>query len=201
MRLYVTKPSPYARKARAAMLELGLQDRVEVVELAPRLPKVAKPDLEAVNPVGKVPSLITEEGELIADSPVIVAYLDSLAGNRLIPVGPERWRVLTLEALADGCMDAGVVLRFEGLRGEAFRDSQEIAAHQAKIERTLDMLEAQPEWMAGGALNAGTLALACAIDWLIFRDLIPYPLVGRPHIAQVVARIGERAAMVATRPA
>jgi len=180
MRLYVTKPSPYARKAWAAVLELGLQDQVEIVELPARLPKVPKPDLEAFNPVGKVPTLITDEGDLVADSPVIVAYLDALAGGgRLIPEGPERWRVLTLEALADGCMDAGVVIRLETLKGEAHRDSGEIAAHQAKIERTLDMLQAQPAWLGGGAINAGTLALACAIDWLIFRDLIPYPLAGR----------------------
>jgi glutathione S-transferase len=109
--------------------------------------------------------------------------------------------VLTLEALADGCMDAGVVLRFESLKGEAHRDAEEIAAHQAKIERTLDMLEAEPHWMAGGGLNAGTLALACAIEWLIFRDLIPYPLIGRPQIAHVVAELGKLPGLMATRPA
>ena len=199
MRLYVTKPSPYARKARAAVLELGLQDRVEIKVLEPRLATAPKPDLEPLNPLGKVPALITDDDQLIVDSPVIVAFLDDLAGGRLIPTGPDRWRVLSLEALADGCMDAGVVLRLEGLKGEAHRNEAEIAAHQAKIERTLDMLEADPSWLEG-EINVGTLALACAIDWLIFRELIPYPLIGRPHIAHAVGKLAERPAVSATRP-
>ena len=199
MRLYVTKPSPYARKAWVTVLELGLERRVEIVELPARMPTVPKPDLEAVNPLGKVPSLITDDGDLIADSPVIAAYLDHLAGGRLIPPGPERWRALTLEALADGCMDAGVVLRVEGLKGEAYRDAAEIAAHVAKIERTLDLIESEPDWLAG-EINVGWVALVCAVDWLIFRSLVQYPLVGRPHLAHAVAQLLERPAFAATRP-
>lgn len=199
MRLYVTKPSPYARKAWAAVLELKLGDRVEIVELPARMPTVPKPDLDILNPLGKVPALVTDDGDLIADSPVILAYLDELAGSRLIPAGPERWRVLTLQALADGCMDAGVVMRVESLKGEAHRDPAEIAAHSAKIERTLDMIEADPRWLPEG-INVGSLALLCAIDWLIFRNLIPYPLIGRPHLAYAMAALSERPALVATRP-
>ncbi len=199
MRLYVTKPSPYARKAWAAVLHLGLQDRVEIVELPARMPTVPKPDLEAVNPLGKVPALLTDDGELIVDSPVVVAYLDAMAGGALIPPQPDRWRVLSLEALADGCMDAGVVLRVESLKGEAFRDPAEIAAHEAKIERTLDLIERNARWLQGD-VNVGTLALACAIDWLIFRKLIQFPLVGRPRLAQAMAALGELPAMAATKP-
>jgi glutathione S-transferase len=199
MRLYVTKPSPYARKAWASAIILGLQDRIEIVELAPRMPTVPKPDLEAVNPLGKVPALVTDDQQLILDSPVIVAFLNELAGGTLIPDGADRWRVLTLEALADGCMDAGVVLRVESLKGGAHRDMAEVKAHEAKIERTLDLLEAQPEWIQGG-LNVGTLALACAIDWLIFRSLIPYPLIGRPHLAHAVGELAEHPGLAATRP-
>jgi glutathione S-transferase len=62
MRLYVTKPSPYARKAWAAVLELGLQERVEVVTLEARMPTTPKPDLEPLNPLGKVPALVTDDG-------------------------------------------------------------------------------------------------------------------------------------------
>jgi glutathione S-transferase len=200
MRLYVTKPSPYARKAWAAVLELGLQERVEVVTLEARMPTTPKPDLEPLNPLGKVPALVTDDGQLILDSPVIVAFLDELAGGRLIPSGPDRWRALTLEAVADGCMDAGVVLRLEGLKGEAYRSEADIGAHQAKIERTLDMLESEPHWLEGD-LNVGTLALACAIDWLIFRQLIPYPLIGRPHLAHAVGKLADRPSLTATRPA
>ena len=200
MRLYVTKPSPYARKAWAAVLELGLEDSIELVELPARMPTIPKPELEAVNPLGKVPALVTDEGEFIADSPVIVAFLDALAGAKLIPSGRERWRVLTLEALADGCMDAGVVLRVESLKEESRRDGAEIAAHQGKIQRTLDLIESEPHWLAGD-LNVGTLALACAIDWLIFRDLVPDPLSGRPRIAAFMNSVRGRPAVAATSPA
>ena len=111
MRLYVTTPSPYARKAWAAVLELGLSERVEITELPARMPAVPKPDLDAVNPLGKVPALITDAGELIVDSPVIVAFLNELAGAGLIPSGPERWRSLTAGAgrrlHGRGCGDPG----------------------------------------------------------------------------------------------
>jgi glutathione S-transferase len=199
MRLYVTRPSPYARKAWAAVLELGLAERVEIIELPARMPAVPKPDLDAVNPLGKVPALITNEGDLIADSPVIVAFLDERAGGGLIPSGPQRWRSLTLQALADGCMDAGVVIRVEQLKDEARRDPSDIAAHRAKIGRTLDLIENDGSWLAGG-FDVGALALVCAIEWLIFREILPDPLAGRPQLAVWYARVRERPALLPSRP-
>jgi glutathione S-transferase len=199
MRLYVTNPSPYARKAWAAVLELRLDDRVEIVELAARMPTVPKPELEALNPLGKVPALITDDGELIADSPVIVAYLNAVAEGRLVPAGEERWRALTLEALADGCMDAGVVLRVESLKDETKRDRAEIAAYSAKIERTFDLLEAEPDRLPA-EYNVGSLALICAIEWLVFRDLVPEPLARRPRLSEWVSRLRDRPSLAATRP-
>jgi len=199
MRLYVTNPSPYARKAWAAVLELRLDDRVEIVELAARMPTVPKPELEALNPLGKVPALITDDGELIADSPVIVAYLNALAEGPLVPAGEERWRALTLEALADGCMDAGVVLRVESLKDETKRDRAEIAAYSAKIERTFDLLEAEPDRLPA-EYNVGSLALICAIEWLVFRDLVPEPLARRPRLSEWVSRLRDRPSLAATRP-
>jgi glutathione S-transferase len=197
MQLFVTQPSPYARKARAAVIELGLEDRVEIALLPARMPGVPKPELEAVNPLGKVPALITEEGELIADSPVIVAYFDALAGGKLIPSGAERWKALTLEALADGCMDCGVVIRVESLRNEAKRDDGEIAAYAAKIARTLDIIEAGP---LPESFDVGALALMCALEWIVFRDLLSDPLASRPRLAAWHGAFAERPSLLATRP-
>lgn len=199
MRLLVTRPSPYARKAWAAVLELGLAQQVAIEMLPGRMPQVPKPDLERHNPLGKVPALLLDDGGFIADSPVIVAYLDALAGGGLIPAGADKWRALTLEALADGCMDAGVVLRVEQLKDEARRDPGEVAAYQAKIARTLDRIEGDPEWLAG-KFEVGQLALACAIDWLIFRQLVPDPLAERPRLAAAMAQLRERPALAATVP-
>lgn len=200
MRLYVTKPSPYARKTRAAVHELGLERRVEIVELPGRLPTVAKPDLDPLNPLGKVPTLMTDDGDLVCDSPVIVAYLDSLVGGRLVPAGADRWRALTLEAIADGCMDAGVVVRLESLKEEALRDGAAIDAHRGKIVRALDAIEADLRWLSQG-FDVGALALACALDWLVFRQIVADPLAGRPRLAQWHEAVRDRRSLVATRPA
>ena len=200
MKLLVTRASPYARKTRAAVVELGLEGRVEIVEVPIRLPQDSKPDVEALNPLGKIPLLVLADGTLITDSPVIVAYLDSVAGGgRLIPSGEDKWRVLTLEALADGCMDAGFVLRMEQLKDESRQDPAEVAAYTAKIDRTLDKLEQEPEWLAD-RFNIGQLALACALDWIVFRKLVAEPLGQRPRLAQWLAGVRERPSLAATAP-
>jgi glutathione S-transferase len=199
VRLLVTRASPYARKTRAAVIELALDGRVEVVEVPIRLPQEAKPDVEALNPLGKIPVLVLDDGQQIVDSPVIVAYLDELAGGRLIPAGAGKWRTLTLEALADGCMDAGFVLRMEQLKEAARRDEREVAAYRGKIARTLDRIESDPHWL-DGEFDVGQLALACAIDWMIFRELVPDPLSPRPRLAAAIARLRERPALAATAP-
>ena len=198
MRLLVTKPSPYARKAWAAVIELGLAQRVAVEELPARMPTVPKPDVDLHNPLGKVPVLVAEGGAAIVDSRVIVAFLDAMAGGgRLIAVGPERFAALTLEALADGLCDCGVVVRVESLKPEAQRSAEEIAAYTAKIERTLDRIAAEPP---AGAFNVGQLALVCALDWLAFRALVPDPLATRPALAAWHAGLRDRSSLAATRP-
>jgi glutathione S-transferase len=199
MRLFITKPSPFARKAWAAVLELGMEERVEIVELPPRMPKDRKPDLEAVNPLGKVPALLRGDGDLLVDSRVIITYLDELAGAGLVPRGEARWPALTLEALADGCIEAGIVLRVEGLKDESLRDAAEVAAYRGKIDRTFDYIEGRPELLEGD-FNVGLLALACVADWLVFRDIVPDPLTSRPGIARRLAELRERPSLAATRP-
>ena len=96
-------------------------------------------------------------------------------------------------------MDAGVVIRVEQLKDEARRDLSDIAAHRAKIGRTLDLIENSGSWLAGG-FDVGALALVCAIEWLIFREILPDPLAGRPQLADWYAQIRERPALLPNRP-
>ena len=199
MRLLVTTASPYARKVRAAVIELGLEDRVAVEFVPIRTPQQAKPDVEALNPLGKIPALILADGSLIADSPVIVAYLDAQAGGGLIPSGEGKWQALTLEALADGIMDAGFVIRMEQLKAEPYRDPAETEAYTAKIGHTLDRLEREPAWLEA-PFNAGQLSLACALDWLIFRNLVADPLAGRPQLAAWLDKVHDRPSLAETLP-
>lgn len=200
MKLLITRPSPYARKCWAAVLELGLGERVAIEELPARMPTMPKPDLEAVNPLGKVPTLVREGAHPIVDSRTIVQFLDALAGGGLLvpPAGEARWSALTLEAIADGMMDAGVVVRIEQLQPEGQHRGDEVVAYLAKIARALDLLEREPP---SAAFHVGQLALVCAIEWIRFRALGPDPLAGRPALAAWHAAIAQRPSLVATRPA
>jgi len=199
VKLLITKPSPFARKAWAAAIECGLEDRVEPVFLEPRLPTQAKPDLEPLNPLGKVPVLLLDDGTPLIDSRVIVAYFDALAGGgRLIAAGDERWGEFTLEALADGMMEAGLALRLEAVRPEDERRADMIAEQLAKIARTLARIEADPP--ACDRFHVGKLALICAIDWLAYRQLYPNPLAGRPGLAAMHRQWADRPCLERTAP-
>jgi glutathione S-transferase len=102
MKLFYAPQSPFARKVRAAAIELGLDDRIELeyAEVVPGQPSPAY--AQSYNPLRKIPALVTEAGETIYDSTVICEYLDALAGGGvLIPRdASRRWRVLTNHALA-----------------------------------------------------------------------------------------------------
>ncbi|HHS84345.1 MAG TPA: hypothetical protein ENK38_05385, partial [Gammaproteobacteria bacterium] len=96
MKLFYSKTSPYSRKVRLVIHEKGLQQAITSVVCNP-FDEV--PELEAANPLGKVPTLIMDDGASLYDSPVICAYLDTLTPDRLIPEsGRERWNVLRWEA-------------------------------------------------------------------------------------------------------
>ncbi|GBQ35601.1 glutathione S-transferase [Gluconacetobacter azotocaptans] len=168
MKLYHASLSPFARKVRAAIIALGLEDRIEevVVNIS-----AAPPDVLAANPLCKIPTLEIAEGEGVYDSPVIVEYLDALAGGGVIPAaGPERWRALRLQALGDGIADAAVLWR--GLAGAGLhRDDPLVQRQAAAIRRSLDRLEAAPppEVSLAGPVDVGILSVACALGYLDVR--------------------------------
>ena len=112
MKLYYSSASPYVRKVMVTAIETGLESKIEKV---PATVAPNKPNAEVArdNPLMKVPTLVADGGEALYDSRVICEYLDSLHGGRkLIPAsGGERWRVLGLQALGDGMLDAGLLTR------------------------------------------------------------------------------------------
>ena len=114
MKLYITVPSPYARKCRIVAREKGLADRIEEIAVDPY---ANAPELLGSNPLVQVPTLIADDGLPLSDSPVICEYLDALgSGPRLLPDGPERLRVRRLETLANGALEMGVKLVLEKRR-------------------------------------------------------------------------------------
>lgn len=195
---YAVTASPYARKCRVVALEKGLPDP----GLTPPAgdPWTADPAFLAANPLGKVPTLVTDDGHAVYDSPVICEYLDSLApAPRLYPTGVERWAVLTRAALADGIMDAAVGARGESLRADGERSDAQIAKLLAVIGRGLDRLEAEVSRFAD-VVRIDSIGVACALGYLDLRFAQLAWRQGRPTLAAWEAGFAERASMRATRP-
>jgi len=158
--------SPYARKVRIAASIAGLADSIDVagVDLVDPADSI-----RVQNPLGKIPTLILDDGSTLYDSRVIVEYLDHLAGGgKLVPgETAARFSTLRLQALGDGICDAALLLRYESvLRTEAQRSPDWIALQQGKIDRALDYAEGAPPQ---GPRDAGHIALACALGYLDMR--------------------------------
>ena len=169
LKLLYSPTSPFVRKVLVVASERG------VAELIERVPVFANPvnrhdGIAAVNPLVKVPAATTAEGMQLFDSRVICEYLDSLAGASLFPAaGPARWTALTCQALADGMVDAAILVRYEthlrpqALQWAAWRDGQ-----MAKMNGALNRLEATlAQWSA--ELTIASVAVSCALGYLDFR--------------------------------
>ena len=200
MLLHTNPASPFGRKVAVVAHETGLASRIEIRDQAvsPVSPNDA---VAAANPLGKIPCLVTDDGEALYDSRVIAEYLDGLhGGTRLFPAGGEaRWRTLRRQALGDGIMDAAVAARYEAvLRPEAHRWDGWVEGQKRKVARGLDRLEAEAADLDG--VDIGLIAAGCALGYLDFR----YPdwpwRPARPRLAAWFERFDARASMQQTRP-
>ncbi|WP_404801899.1 glutathione S-transferase family protein [Bosea spartocytisi] len=195
--LYSQSHSPYARKVIVFAHEAGLAERLAVIDHETS-PTNRNNAVFAVNPLGKVPVLITPEVGAIFDSLVICDYLDRLhAGRRLIPPGgPTRWEALRLHAVAQGLCDAGIALRWEIERRPAHLRHPPLAEGQAaKLVESYDLIERQNG--LEGPLHLGHVALATALAWLEFRAL-PDFRTGRPRLTRWYEAFSERPSMRVT---
>lgn len=166
MILRSSPPSPFGRKVKIAADILGLTDRIEVVTADTT---DAGDVLRQQNPLGKIPALITDDGEAYYDSRVILEYLDHLGGGKLIPAGEARFPVLRLQALADGLMDANILIIYEGRWRDQSKHEQKWVEHQrGKVARALAYAESIADSFIG-KVDAGTIALACALGHMDLR--------------------------------
>jgi glutathione S-transferase len=168
MKLFHSATSPFVRKVLVCAIERGLDDRIERLPCSAS-PVKADPRVLACNPLGKIPALVTDDGMVLYDSPVICEYLDRLGEwARLFPEqGPARWNALRDQALADGLLDAAVLLRYEQLlREEACRSQAWIAGQHAKLRSALAAIDATEY---GERVDIGTIAIGCALGYLDFR--------------------------------
>ncbi|HEU4406415.1 MAG TPA: glutathione S-transferase N-terminal domain-containing protein [Polyangiaceae bacterium] len=201
MRLFYSPTSPFVRKVLVLAHETGQLGQLELVPVVTS-PTEPDPGLMARNPLVKLPSLDVGGGETLYDSRVICEYLDTLhEGRRLLPEsGLARFRVLRLQALADGAVDAGLLVRYEQiLRPEAQRSAAWSAAQARKIVAALDALEGEaPGW--GAELDLGQIAVACALGWLEFRKPVGEFGAGRPRLWAWYERVRERPSLRQTEP-
>ena len=189
MILRTSPTSPFGRKPRLAAAVLGLTERIEVVS-ADYFDETDS--LRNQNPLGKVPTLLLADGTALYDSRAILEYFDHLAGGgRLIPAEPAaRFAALTLQAIGDGILDAGVLRRLETLFREAPQHSERWLAHQAgKMSRALDLLDAAPP--SEGDILVGEIAVACGLGFIDFR-LGDDWRAGRPRLAGWFERFAGR---------
>lgn len=171
MKVIGSLTSPFVRKVRIVMAEKKLDYQLELVDVW------ATHKVDALNPLGKVPCLAMEGGEMMVDSRVIVEYLDTLSPVcRLIPErGRDRAEVRTWEALADGLLDSAVLARLEQTwpaRTEAQRSTAWVERQFSKVNATITHMSlglGERPWFFGIHMTLADIAVACALEWLSYR--------------------------------
>ena len=195
MKLIGALTSPYVRKVRIVMAEKKLDFQLVLTDVW------NSQEILQANPLGKVPCLVTESGESIFDSRVIVEYLDALSpvGRLIPPSGRERAEVRTWEALADGILDASIAARMEAIwagrtaeqRSQAWIDRQMSRVDGALVALSTGL--ADKPWCAGNAFGLADIATGCALGYLDFR----FPHIDWRSRHANLARLAEK---LATRP-
>jgi len=194
--LHWSSTSPYVRKVMVAAHELGLADRFVLV---PATPETVVANVAADNPLGQVPTLVLADGRVIYDSLVIVDFLDAEAGGALVPrAGPERWRVLTLHALAQGLIDAAIRRVGELRRVPAEISRGLLEMKRAEVDRVLDRLERMP--LDPAEVNIATIAIGVALGYLDLRFPAEPWRPGHPALTEFYNRFSARPSMAATIP-
>ncbi len=199
MELLGSPASPFVRKVCVMMAEAGITD-IPFAQVAAS-PLGGEDRLNAANPLGKIPALTRPEAPTLYDSRVITRYLDATYEAGLYPAA-RLWDVLTIEATADGIMDAAVNLTYEKrFRPTEIQFAPWMDGQWAKIARALDTLEGQ--WLShlNGPLDMGQIAVGSALGYLDFRHDDRGWRNGRDQLAAWYAGFAARPAMVATAPA
>lgn len=196
MKLAFSPASPYVRKCMASAIARGIEGQIELWTVP-----TVDPSLVPVNPLSKVPSLVTKEGQCLYDSPVICEYLDSIGSAApLFPApGPARWNALRQQALGDGIMDATQPRRREVALPQDEGRVTYIQGQQLKVARALDALEAEADAL-GMLTTIGEITIACALGYLDFRYAHEPWRPGHPKLEAWYAKVIALPPMAKTMP-
>ena len=200
LKLYFDVKSPFARKPIVLLHEAGSIDSVELV------PVVGTPIdpgsfPTASNPLGKIPVLERQDGPGLYDSRVICKFINDHFSCSLYPEPPKLWDALTLEATADGIMDAAVLIVYEfRCRSEELRSDAWVDGQWSKIARALDALEERWIEYLDGPINIAHIAVGCALGYLDFRHESRNWRAGHGQLAAWHKDFAARQSMQATVP-
>ncbi len=201
MKLIGSNTSPYVRKVRVVMAEKKLDYSFELENVWSADTRILQS-----NPLGKVPCLLMEDGSALYDSRVIAEYLDTLTPvcKLLPPNGRDRADVKVWEALADGVLDAAVLVRLEKtLRSQEQQSPQWIARQLGKVHAGLQVMSdklGENAFCMGKNYSLADVAVGCALGWLSFR----FPDIdwrgAHPNLARLHDKLAERASFKDTVP-
>ncbi len=200
MKLFSSQTSPFARKVRILLHETGQLEDVEIAA-ATGTPLDPQTMPLAQNPLGKLPALERGDGPAIYDSRVICRFLDARIGGRLYPPGNRLWETLTLEATADGIMDAAILMVYETrIRPEGKRFPDWVEGQWKKIARSVAAVDRR--WIShlNAPLDMGQVAMACALGYLDFRHADRNWRFGNDALADWFNVISKRESFAATVP-
>ena len=199
MKLVGSYTSPFVRKISVLLLEKGI-----AFDFINEQPYSADTGVAQYTPLGKVPALVTDDGECWYDSPIIAQYIELLGvAPQMVPSDPpQALRIRQLEALADGIMDAGLASVREQARPAAQQSEEEVLRQREKISRSLDALEGylNDGTLKTDELNLATIAIACAIGYLNFRRIAPGWCVDRPQLVKLAETLFLRESFARTEP-
>ncbi len=197
MKLCYSPTSPYVRKVTMTALETGTHDQIERLAIIPAGPAS---DVAKVNPLGKVPALTLDDGSVLYDSPVICEYLDALGGGSgLFPAaGAERWNILRLQALADGVMDAGILILMEGRRPEGERSPDWVTRQKLAMTQGLEAMETDVDAL-GDSVTIAHITFCATLGWIDFRSVVDWRE-SCPALADWYAAYSARPSAMATEP-
>lgn len=204
MKLHFALASPFARKVRVAAIELGIEDKLELV---PTVVAPGQPNAEYAgrfNPIRRIPALTLSDGRTLIDSTVICEYLcDMVGGGKLFPKpSGRRWAVMTDHSLATGMTEIAVLLRYEtALRPDANRWQSWIDDHTEKINNGLAAFEQRAFEPGDSTVDISRIALACFLGYLDFRFSDSIPWRGdAPQLSAWYETFSERPSMRNTQP-
>lgn len=198
MKLYSSRTSPYSRKVRVVAHELGLSDLIEEIAADPFAPT---PELLAANPLSRIPTLVTERGECIPGSDLIVEYLHTRGrGLTTLPRGSRRWHALRRAQIADGIMTAAVSTVFERRRPEGIHFVAFLDRQAEVIRRSVAVLDLEASELLLDAPTIVEVSVGVALAYLDLR--MPYIEWRKGHdsLDRWFTAFAQRPSMLATAP-